>query len=130
MSKIKTQLLPLKNQKAFNKVSEHAVKYICRYFIISSSPITPAFQNLTSKKIDNARLPVYCGFKISRKYGKAHERNLLKRRIKNMLHFLFPQIALDMSFIFIPRIPVKNLEYKDLYNELEKTLNWLAKKHK
>ncbi len=39
-------------------------------------------------------------------------------------------MALDMSFIFIPRAPVKNLEYKDLYNELEKALNWLAKKHK
>jgi len=124
----KIQLLSLKNQKVFDIVSKQATKYICRYFIITASRNILPQQNFTNNKIDSTKRHAYCGFKISRKYGKANQRNLLKRRVKNILHSLLPPIALDINFIFIPRVAVKTLEFNDLSNELEKSLNWLVKK--
>lgn len=58
---------------------------------------------------------------ISAKFGLAHERNLFKRRVRNILRQ--NQAALkQQNVIVVAKTNISTLSYKDLYNELDRIL--------
>ncbi len=124
----KVGLLALKNQKAFDFKSKEAVRYSCRFFTFLSAKISSE-ENIIARK--NAALvenPIFYGFKISKKYGNSVKRNLLKRRLKNIYLKFFQQNYSKISIIFIPKHQIKELEYKDLENEVFRAFNWIMKR--
>lgn len=63
------------------------------------------------------------GFSISKKYGKAVERNKLRRRLKEILRKCEMDKA-GYDFVFIARLGARELDY----HALEKSVNHLFRK--
>jgi ribonuclease P protein component len=122
------RLLPLKNTKAFEYISKDAIKYTCRYFIIYISKLPENYEILSKKSTSPNLNSILYGFKISRKYGKAVDRNLLRRRLKNIYLQYFKQNYYPLSIVFIPRKEITTLEFIEIKNEIFKAINWLVNK--
>ncbi|MDX2050097.1 MAG: ribonuclease P protein component [Rickettsiaceae bacterium] len=124
----KIQLLSLKNQKAFNRASAKSVKFTAQSFMITVSMIQENHIILSNTDVKPGRLPVLYGFKVSRKIGKSHERNLIKRRMKNIYHKIFQVNYCPLSIIFIPRKTFKDLNFSQMEDEVTKSIIWCVKK--
>lgn len=64
------------------------------------------------------------GFSISKKIGKANERNHIKRRCREILRHKLPDLKSGYDLIFIARIRIKELDFQGL----DKNINYLLKK--
>ena len=70
---------------------------------------------------DNTRI----GISISKKVGKAHERNRIRRCIKEAYRLnIDPRVATGYDLVFIARINAADKEYR----ELEKSLKYICKR--
>lgn len=58
---------------------------------------------------------------IGKKYGKAHERNLAKRRLRDIILKLSPNIV-NKSFIIVIKPTSKSLNYPDMYHHIVELL--------
>jgi len=108
-------------------MSKKAVKYSSRFFVLLAAANLDN-PHLTNKDVKPDSSLVYTGFKISRKYGKSHERNLLRRRIKGILQNSLRKKYYPLGLIFIPRSGVKELEFNVLEEEMNKALIWCVRK--
>lgn len=70
--------------------------------------------------LNNTRI----GFSISKKLGKAHERNYLKRQFREIIRKNLTNIKPGFDLIFIARQKIKGLDYQDV----EKSMEYLLKK--
>lgn len=127
MNKIK--LCSLKNQSSYNEIIKIAAKYVCRYFVLYISKNHSNCNLLTKKQISETDKPILYGFKISKKYGKAVERNLLKRRLKNIYTLFFKNEYKPLSIVFIPRVQIKDLKFNELKEQIDKAINWYISKN-
>lgn len=66
----------------------------------------------TNKKV--ARI----GFSISKKIGKAHTRNLVKRRLSEIVRDILPNINNNFNYIFVARENIDTLSYEDLKGQV------------
>ena len=64
------------------------------------------------------------GFSLSKKVGKANVRNLYKRRLREIVRHNINHIKTGCDLIFLARVPIIEIEYK----ELEKNVKYLLKK--
>ena len=71
----------------------------------------------TNKKV--ARI----GFSISKKIGKAHTRNLVKRRLSEIIHDILPNINPNFNYIFVAREGIDKLPFEDLKGQVLYLLN-------
>ncbi|MDX1924838.1 MAG: ribonuclease P protein component [Rickettsiaceae bacterium] len=124
----KIQLLSLKNQKAFDLAAKTAIKYSCVFFTVLLSNIHTDPENLSTKNLKPGRLPVFYGFKISKKIGKSHERNLIKRRLKNIYLKFFQNSYHKVSIMFIPKRVFKDLSFVKIEEEMIKAINWCIRR--
>ncbi|WP_341266472.1 ribonuclease P protein component [Candidatus Phytoplasma fraxini] len=51
---------------------------------------------------------------VSKKYGKAHERNLIKRRLRMIIHNNVSLIDNNFSFVLVVKEAAKKLKFSDL----------------
>ncbi len=86
------------------------------------------FDRYTSKPLKTNRMPIFYGFKISKKIGKSHERNLIKRRLKNIYLGFFQGYYAKVAIVFIPRRHFKDLDFNQLDLEMNKALKWSTRK--
>ena len=66
----------------------------------------------TNKKI--ARI----GFSINKKIGKAHTRNLVKRRLSEIIRDILPNINSKFNYIFVAREGIDKLSFEDLKGQV------------
>ncbi|MDD4290665.1 MAG: ribonuclease P protein component [Clostridia bacterium] len=59
---------------------------------------------------------VCVGFSVPKKYGKAYERNLLKRRLRDIYTRLYSQMPQAVMIIVIPRSAAKEADFCDLFD--------------
>lgn len=105
--------LRLKKNDDFNKVYKKGIAAYNRDFTIIAG-LSP----LTGKRF---------GFSLSKKFGKAHERNRMKRRLKEIVR-LNQQVFNDgYDYVIIPRQGSKILEFDDLKKSLFHCNSYLKK---
>lgn len=96
----------IRKNEDVKKIINKKQKIINNYFIIYYS----------DNELDYNR---FC-ISISKKIGKAHERNLIKRRIKDIL--MKNNINSNKDYVIIVREAIKILNYLDIKNNLLKEI--------
>ena len=100
------QLNRLKKNKEFQRVYQCKKSFIGRYLVLY----------LKKNDLNYSRF----GFVVSKKVGKAVERNKIKRRLKEICRLNFDRFKTGYDLIFIARIKIKGIGYQLVEQEIEK----------
>lgn len=96
----------IRKNEDVKKILNKKQKIVNKYFIIYYTDNSLSFNR-------------YC-ISISKKIGKAHERNLIKRRIKDIL--MKNSIKTGKDYVIIVREAIKSLNYFEIKNNLIKEI--------
>lgn len=108
----------LKNQNDFAIINKFGKKYYTPYFLLVT------LRNFEPKnKISNKHYFLYLGIKASKKLGKAHTRNKIKRRIRHIIRDrikAFNPKQGSVGIIIVPKIGFEKVKFNLLCAEFEK----------
>lgn len=62
------------------------------------------------------------GFSISKKFGKAVQRNKIKRRLREICRLRLDKIKIGYDLIFIARVGARDVSFQKLENQVENLL--------
>lgn len=94
----------LKRRKEFAFIYKKGISIGSKYFTIWYTPT----------KLKSARV----GFVVSKKIGKAHTRNLIKRRLRAIFRELMGDIDQQYNYIVVAKDCVVQLEYEKLKEQV------------
>ena len=60
------------------------------------------------------------GFSVSKKYGKAVRRNKVRRRLREIINQLYPELDKRYNYVFLPRIKQNEATFSQLKESAEK----------
>lgn len=63
-----------------------------------------------------------CGFSISKKVAKAHERNLIRRRATEILRPKLPQMKTGIRLIFVARKSAGGTDYEHMTKAIDRLI--------
>jgi ribonuclease P protein component len=96
--------LRLKHAAEFRKVYEGGAKRISRFFVLFA--------------LRNGLRHSRFGLTTPRKLGKAHDRNRIKRRIREVLRTTLPLIPKGFDFVLNPRRSAIDCDFRELRDEI------------
>lgn len=67
--------------------------------------------------------PVKIGFSLSKKIGKAHTRNFVKRRLRAILRDIVPHLKANFNIVLIGKLGIDEISFADLRNEINSLFN-------
>ena len=59
------------------------------------------------------------GFSIAKKIGKANVRNLVKRRLRDIVKDIVPNMPDEFNVVFIAKVGIEKLSYSELKKQVE-----------
>lgn len=68
------------------------------------------------------------GVSITKKFGKANKRNLVKRRIKEIVRLNIDDLGLGYEMVILPKKNTLEISYTELEKSLLKLMNFAFKK--
>ena len=74
--------------------------------------------HLTLVFLPTKNRPLKIGFSISKKIGKAHTRNLIKRRLRSIVRECIPGLPDNYNMVFIARNGVADITFAQLKSEV------------
>jgi len=74
--------------------------------------------NLTLVYLPTKHRPLKIGFSISKKIGKAHDRNLIKRRLRAIVREYVSILPDNYNMVFIVKVGVLDLTYSQLKDQV------------
>jgi len=72
--------------------------------------------------LPNGQDLVRCGFVVSRKLGKAVERNQIRRRLREAVRHCYPQIQPGWDLVWIARPPIYYSTFSQIGDAVEELL--------
>lgn len=63
------------------------------------------------------------GFSITKKIGKAHTRNLIKRRLRAIVREFVPQLPNNYNMVIIAKKDIETISYSDLTEQVKQLFN-------
>ena len=79
-------------------------------------------ENLTIVYLPTKHRPLKIGFSINKKIGKAHIRNLIKRRLRACVRPIVPNLKNNYNVVFIAKSGIEKLSYSDIEKQVIKLL--------
>jgi ribonuclease P protein component len=113
------RILTITKSAEFQKIGKKNTKFYSKTVLLLSSP-TPSFylQDLTKNK--NAKDFCRVGYTVSKVVGNAVNRNLAKRRLREIVRDLMPKYAkLHHDYVLIVRKEIAAAEFKQIENDLK-----------
>jgi len=101
---LSARVLVLRNAREFRTVYERGAKRLSRSFVVFAAP----------NGLGESRF----GLTAPRKLGKAHERNRIKRRIREMIRRSMDRIPAGFDLVINPRRSVLDRPFEELRSEL------------
>lgn len=78
--------------------------------------------NLTLVYLPTRHRSLKIGFSVAKKIGKAHIRNLIKRRLRNIVRELVPCLPNDFNMVFIAKPGIENCTYSNIKEQVSLVL--------
>ena len=75
--------------------------------------------HLTLVYLPTKHRPLKIGFSISKKIGKAHIRNLIKRRLRAIVREYIPTLPNNYNMVFIAKSGVTDIAFDELKQEVD-----------
>lgn len=98
-----------------------------QFLQVQSSPHRVVSRHLVVLYLKNSLGHVRVGFTVSKKHGKAVQRNRLKRVLRAAVRQLMPQLHLrELDMVVIPRSGALGLGMRELHGEFGKILKKLV----
>lgn len=123
----------LKNTAEFDFIYRNASRFFHKTFVLYAHRISDQPSKDLSKKhhriLESIRMRearLYLGLSISKKIGKAHMRNLIKRRVRAIMYESIEQYA-DYIFVFVAKAPIVESEFSILKADLYYGMNCLKR---
>ncbi|MEB3029248.1 ribonuclease P protein component [Parvimonas micra] len=104
----------LRKNREFQTVYRRGKNFWNRNFTI--------FIRLTNKK------KVKFGVSVTKKFGKANKRNLIKRRIKEIIRLNVCDLGLGYEMVILPKKNTLEIDYIELERSLLRLINFALKK--
>ncbi len=108
-----TKEMHVKKRWEFSQLRRNGQKFYGRFLCFQYTPLTASEPKL--------------GLTVSKKYGGAVQRNLFKRKNKELFRTLHLQFLQTVSINILPLIHSKNATYSDLKKDWEKIITHLNK---
>lgn len=70
------------------------------------------------------------GITVSKRYGKAHDRNRFKRMIREAFRCFYPSLPTHLEINVLPRYPLQPLSQQAILGDLQLLLNALKPENK
>lgn len=125
----------LKNTAEFDFVYRNAPRFFHKNFTLYAHYLlNPNFKKIskshqhTLRSICMRQSPFYLGLSISKKIGKAHVRNLIKRRVRAIMHEAGERYA-DYIFVFVAKASIVETEFHTLRADLDYGISRLKKQN-
>ena len=75
--------------------------------------------HLTLVSLPTKHRPLKIGFSIGKKIGKAHLRNLIKRRLRAIVRDLVPTMPDNHNVVFIAKAGIDNITFDEMKKEVQ-----------
>lgn len=98
----------LLRREQFSRVSRQGATLVGRYLVI--------------EWLERSQPGASLGITASKRYGKSHDRNLFKRRVREAFRLLSPSLPLACDLIVKPRAHAKQATFVELQSEMKRQL--------
>lgn len=75
--------------------------------------------HLTLVSLPTKHRPLKIGFSIGKKIGKAHLRNLIKRRLRAIVRDIVPTMPDNYNVVFIAKAGIDNITFDEMKKEVQ-----------
>jgi len=79
--------------------------------------------HLTLVYLPTKHRPIKIGFTVANKIGKAHIRNLIKRRLRAIVREIVPNLPNNYNVVIIAKAGIDNVSFADLKSEVYTLFN-------